>query len=90
MIARHLFYEGRVQGVGFRYTVRHLATGFDVSGWIRNLPDGRVEMLAVGFPDEVTEFLEAIRSSELAGFIWNETVENVPVPPGIHGFEISK
>jgi acylphosphatase len=88
MIARHVFYEGRVQGVGFRYTVRHLATGYDIAGWVRNLPDGRVEMLAAGFPDEVAEFLEAIRASELDSFIRNETVEQVPVPPGIHGFEI--
>ena len=38
MSARHVFYEGRVQGVGFRYSVRHIATGFDVTGWVRNVP----------------------------------------------------
>lgn len=66
---RRVFYEGRVQGVGFRYTVRQLAKGFDVTGWVRNLPDGRVELLAGGEPDEVEAFLAAITESELAGFI---------------------
>jgi len=69
MIAKHVFYEGRVQGVGFRYTVRQVAKGYDVLGWVRNLPDGRVELLAGGQPDEVSGFLEAIAESELAGFI---------------------
>ena len=69
MSAKHVFYEGRVQGVGFRYTVRHLAKGYDVLGWVRNLPDGRVELLAGGEPDEVNAFLQAIAESELAGFI---------------------
>jgi acylphosphatase len=44
MISLQVFYEGHVQGVGFRFTVRHIAKGFDVTGWVRNLPDGRVEL----------------------------------------------
>ena len=74
MTAKHVFYEGRVQGVGFRYTVRHLAKGYDVVGWVRNLADGRVEMLAAGQPEEVDGFLGAIAESELAGFIKNRLV----------------
>ena len=46
MIGRRVFFEGRVQGVGFRYSVRQLAKGYDVAGWVRNLPDGRVELEA--------------------------------------------
>ena len=42
MISLQVFYEGHVQGVGFRFIVRHIAKGFDVIGWVRNLPDGRV------------------------------------------------
>ncbi|MDD5351027.1 MAG: acylphosphatase [Chthoniobacteraceae bacterium] len=80
MIAKHVFYEGRVQGVGFRYTVRYLAKGFDVLGWVRNLPDGRVELLAGGEPDEVDGFLQAIAESELAGFI--KAVHAHPAEPG--------
>ena len=42
MSGRHVFYEGRVQGVGFRATVKHIARGYEVVGWVKNLPDGRV------------------------------------------------
>ena len=44
----HIFYEGRVQGVGFRWTVKQTAMGFDVTGSIRNMSDGRVELFAEG------------------------------------------
>src|SRR5215813_12067767 len=43
------FFTGRVQGVGFRYQTLQLAKGFEVSGWVMNLPDGRVQ-LEVGVP----------------------------------------
>jgi acylphosphatase len=65
MAATQVFYEGHVQGVGFRYTVKQIAKGFDVVGWIRNLPDGRVELQASGDPPELSAFLEAITESEL-------------------------
>ncbi len=67
-----VFYEGNVQGVGFRYTVHSEARGFDVFGWVRNLPDGRVELLAQGEKSELNAFLLAIRESCLAGHIRNE------------------
>jgi acylphosphatase len=57
---RRVHYRGRVQGVGFRYTAARLAPGFGVSGWVRNLPDGRVELEAQGEPDRVRAFLSAI------------------------------
>jgi acylphosphatase len=88
MTAHHVFYEGRVQGVGFRYSVRQIATGYDIAGWIRNLPDGRVELVASGDPDEVTAFLGAIRDSDLGSFIRNETAEKTPPPDNLRGFEI--
>ena len=60
-----LFYAGRVQGVGFRYSVKQLAAGYEVIGWVRNLPDGRVELQVGGTREEVEEFLAAITSSPL-------------------------
>ncbi len=90
MIAKHVFYEGRVQGVGFRYTVRQIAKEYEVTGWVRNLIDGRVELLVSGTPDEVEGFLESIAESELAGFI-KGTQEDPAAPgmlQGLRGFEI--
>ena len=69
MIGRHVFYEGHVQGVGFRWTVKNLAAGFDVTGWVKNLMDGRVELQAFGDAAEVRAFLAAIEESELKGHI---------------------
>ena len=83
-----VFYEGNVQGVGFRYTVRHIAKGFDVTGSVRNLRDGRVELLAVGDEDEVRAFLEAIMQSELRAHIRKQSEAPLPNPPAFRGFEI--
>jgi acylphosphatase len=88
MIAHQVFYEGRVQGIGFRYSVVQIAAGFDVAGWVRNLPDGRVELLAAGEAGEVADFLQAIRDSHLGSFIRNHTVEQIPHPAPLRGFEI--
>ncbi len=62
-------YSGRVQGVGFRATVRQIACGYDVTGTVRNLPDGRVELAAEGAKAELKSFLQGIAQSELSGFI---------------------
>jgi acylphosphatase len=83
-----VFYEGRVQGVGFRYTARRVATGFDVAGYVRNLADGRVELVASGDDEEVDGFLTAVRESELAGHIGGEVAEEMAKPAGLRGFEI--
>jgi acylphosphatase len=70
-----VFYSGRVQGVGFRYTARTVATGFEITGFVRNLPDGRVELLAEGDGDELETFRAAVRGAILSGFIRDESVE---------------
>ena len=88
MSAYKVYYEGRVQGVGFRYTVKQIATGFEVVGWVRNLADGRVEMDVMGDDQEVDEFLQEIRESVLASHI--QKVDASPVAPlvGVKGFAI--
>lgn len=88
MKAIQVFYEGRVQGVGFRYTVRHLAKGFEVTGWVRNLPDGRVELQAGGEDQELSAFLDAISESELKSHIRKTETHPLPEPPVARGFEI--
>jgi acylphosphatase len=72
---REVFYAGRVQGVGFRYTVRSLAGRFDVTGFVRNLPDGRVQLVVEGAAEEIEGFVDAIRA-EMRYYIGNvqETV----------------
>ena len=89
MTGRHVFYEGRVQGVGFRWTVKALARGFDVTGWVRNLADGRVEMQVSGEAGEVDGFLAAIEESELKSHIRKVDARVIPALIGVTGFEIS-
>lgn len=62
VIRRHVCFSGRVQGVGFRYTTADLARGFEVTGFVRNLPDGRVELVAEGAPLQVDAFVLAVRA----------------------------
>lgn len=58
-----VYYSGRVQGVGFRYTVRSLAGRFPVTGFVRNLPDERVHLVVEGEPSDVRTFLDAVRAA---------------------------
>jgi acylphosphatase len=69
---RHtVYFKGHVQGVGFRYTTHSVARGHNVTGYVRNLPDGRVELVAEGNRHEIDAFLEAIRA-RLANHIRDE------------------
>ena len=83
-----VFYSGRVQGVGFRYNVKSVAAGFEVTGTVRNLDDGRVELIAEGQRSELEAFRAAIRDSGLAGFIRDENVTWSDVQNDIRGFQI--
>jgi len=83
-----VFYSGQVQGVGFRYTVRSVATGFDLTGWVRNLPGGGVELVAEGAKDELEAFRQAIRESGLDHFIRQEDVSWQEASSEFRGFEI--
>lgn len=67
MIRQRMIYSGRVQGVGFRATAAYLARGYEVSGTVRNLADGTVELEAQGEAAEVGRFLAAIDEALGAG-----------------------
>lgn len=88
MKATQVYYEGKVQGVGFRYTVRTMARGFDVTGWVQNLPDGRVELQVAGDAEEVQAFLQEIRDSSIAGHISSEQTHRIDVSTPFKGFQI--
>jgi acylphosphatase len=83
-----VIYSGQVQGVGFRYSVKSVATGFDLTGSVRNLPGGEVELLAEGSKDELEAFRQAIRESGLDHFIRQEDVSWQEARSEFRGFEI--
>jgi acylphosphatase len=84
-----VFYSGKVQGVGFRATVRQVACGYEVTGTVRNLADGRVEMIAEGMKPELEAFLTGITESGLSGLIDKSMVNWSSGQGGLRGFVIT-
>jgi acylphosphatase len=84
----NVFFSGRVQAVGFRYTAKTVAVGFEITGTIRNLPDGRVELVAEGGCVELDAFRAALHDAGLAGFIRDEQVTWGDAKNEFRGFEI--
>jgi len=86
-LRQHVYYTGHVQGVGFRYTTSSLARNYAVEGWVRNLPDGRVELVVEGDPSEVKRFLGAV-GKRMADNIHHSSVADER-PTGLEaGFQI--
>jgi len=85
-ICKRVYYSGQVQGVGFRYTAQQVAAGFAVAGYVRNLPDGRVELVAEGEANQVDAFLAAV-VQRMAGSIEHCAVQE-ETPNGYTGFRI--
>ena len=70
-VRREVYFSGQVQGVGFRYTVMRLAANREVTGFVRNLPDGRVQMIAEGASGEIDRLLDGIRDA-MGGYVQDE------------------
>jgi acylphosphatase len=87
MLRQKVFYSGNVQGVGFRYAVASLAKQFPVEGWVRNLPDGRVELAVEGQPEVVRNLLAKI-SAEAPGRIKHKELQDWTAPNPQPGFQI--
>ena len=83
------FRKRHVQGVGFRYTSLKVAKGYEVVGWVKNRPDGRVELQIQGRPDELGRYLGAVES-EIQGKIVEMEKEVQPVELSLKGFEIRR
>ena len=88
MTARQYLLAGRVQGVGFRYSTKNLAKGFDVLGWVKNLPDGRVELQIQGDEEELDEFIQDLHDSPLGHHIQEQEERTVPLLDDVQGFSI--
>ena len=84
---REVHYAGHVQGIGFRYTVRHIASEFEVAGFVRNLPDGRVQLIAEGESGELARFLAAIDET-MGNYIREAKVDMRPPVGDFHTFEV--
>ena len=84
-----VFYSGRVQGVGFRWNACSIARGFAVTGFVRNLPDGRVHLVAEGERGDVERFLAAIADS-MAGNIRHAQMEVGPATGEYQSFETTR
>jgi len=56
----HVYYSGMVQGVGFRYQVKNIAANFPLTGWVKNLPNGSVELIAEASKKTLLDFLKNI------------------------------
>ena len=84
---RTVSFSGQVQGVGFRYRTCHVARGFDIAGFVRNLSDGRVELVVEGELIELDRFIDAVRQ-EMGDYIRSFQVDSSPGTGEFHGFGI--
>ena len=87
MIRRRVLVAGHVQGVFFRDTCRREALAAGVSGWVRNLPDGRVEAIFEGQPDAVEQLVSWARHGPRRAYVVDVEVTEEP-PEGVTGFTV--
>jgi acylphosphatase len=87
MVRKHIYYSGDVQGVGFRYTAVRVAANYAVTGYVRNLTDGRVEVVVEGEPRDVTAFLDALAEA-MTGYIRDHHVIDEPSSGEFNCFDV--
>ncbi|MBI1374247.1 MAG: acylphosphatase [Phycisphaera sp.] len=87
MMRKTVYYSGRVQGVGFRATTRMLAESFDVTGYVRNMNDGRVEAIIEGERSEIGAFLDVI-TDRMGRFIESTDMLESPATGDYDDFSI--
>ena len=88
MIRAHIFYSGRVQGVGFRFTVQRTAADLDLRGWVKNLPDGRVEVLAEGDREKIERLCQRVEK-RFHGYIQGKNIDFAPAQKNYQDFDIA-
>jgi acylphosphatase len=87
MVQVHVFYSGIVQGVGFRFTVQRYAAEAGLVGWVRNLRDGRVELLVEGKMADIDDFLKKVEQ-HFEGSIANKERQDAPASGEFDSFLI--
>ncbi|MHC4120634.1 MAG: acylphosphatase [Planctomycetota bacterium] len=88
MVAKHIIFIGRVQGVGFRFTAHRMAGRHRLTGYVRNARDGTVEMLAQGAAQDIDDCISEIQEY-MAGYLREIEVEEVPPNPTYKDFRIT-
>ncbi len=88
MLAKRIIFIGRVQGVGFRFTARRAASRRQLTGFVRNVPDGTVEMLAQGRSEDVDDCIQDIKEY-FAGYLTETRIEEIPPDPRYTDFKIT-
>ena len=88
MVARHIIFVGRVQGVGFRFTAHRTANRHQLAGFVRNLSNGSVEMLAQGTSDDIEDCIQDLKEY-YPGYIREMNVEEIPPDPQHTDFRIT-
>jgi len=86
-LRKTVHYRGHVQGVGFRYTAQGIAKRYEVNGFVRNLPDGQVELVVEGEKHELAAFLDDVRE-RMIRYIRDERVDTQSASGEFAGFEI--
>jgi acylphosphatase len=87
-IAKHIIFTGHVQGVGFRFTAHRIASRYQLTGFVRNLYDGTVEMLAQGSGQDIDNCIQDIKNS-FAGYIREALINETPPDPKYKDFRIT-
>lgn len=91
IITKRYIFEGRVIGVGLPYAIRQIAMGFDVIGWVKNLPDDSVELVLEGESGELDEFIEELtEESPLSHHIKEMRYDTISALENVRGFTINK
>ena len=86
-IRRHIYYRGNVQGVGFRYSAVRAAANYQVRGYVKNLYDGRVELVVEGEVAEVKGFIADL-AERMRGYIMDGSEQEEPFSGEFAGFDI--
>jgi acylphosphatase len=86
--ASRFYVAGRVQGVGYRFFACREAAALGLHGWVRNLPDGRVEAYAIGTPAALDAFEQRLRKGPPAGYVSHVETAAAPLDAKLEGFHI--